>query len=543
MQIRRFISILSLAMCLVLSLAGFALAAGFSDTRGHWAEEQINKWASSGLAGGYADGTFKPNKEVSRAEFVALTNRAFGIDTKEAAVSFGDVKPNDWYYKDVVAAKTAGYIGGYTDGTFKPNSPITRQEVASILVRLLDIAPTTEGLENFTDATQISDWSRGNIGVVAQKGLMRGMPDNTFMPLKSITRAEAVVSLDRALGYLSGEHKQVEPQLVVNSAIEGRVTLNGQLVKNATVRVFNPGSYKIHKDTKTSSDGYYKLDVKPGYYDITVATDKEVAYQSDIKVTANKVTTSDIALEKAAIIRGILKDSNGQVIKNTTLVFTTNPTFIVVTNNQGEYIVLVAPNRTYTVRAYELGKESQNPVIVVSNLNVGSAGQYNGDTLGVSFSGDTKPTPAGGGGGPVVQPKDITPPVLDRVQYTLNGQSYTLFKNPGNNYNINIPNSKVNNLTELKIIVIEESQTSIQVVGTDISSINIGQVIEDANLKELKPVDGKIIINLDRIAILLILVDFSSYPVGTQKYIEFKLTDASGNHSNFRVVINVVATV
>lgn len=538
---KRFIIILSLTMCLVLSMAGLAFAAGFSDTQGHWAGEQINKWADNGLAGGYSDGTFKPNQQVSRAEFVALTNRAFGIGKEETAAGFGDVKANNWYYDDVAAAKSAGYIGGYNDGTFKPNSPITRQEVASILVRLLDIAPTTEGLSAFTDAAQISDWSRGNIGAVAQKGLMRGMPDNKFMPLKSITRAEAVVSLDRALEYAPGEPKPVEPQPVVDSAIKGKVTLNGQLAKNATVRVFNAGSYEVLEDLKTGNDGYYKLELKPGYYDITVATENEIAYQSNIQVKANKVTTADLILEKAAVISGILKDSNDKAVKNATMLFTTNPTFSATTNDKGEYTVPVLPNRTYKVRAYEPGNESKDPVIVTNKLSVGGAGQHNMGSQEAPFSDDTS-TPAGGGvgtGGGTTD--DTTAPELDSVQYTLNGQSHTINKNSSNNYNINIPNIDDNTLSKLKIIVNEESQTSLQVTDTDIGSINIAKIIDDADLNELEPVDGKIIIDLDTIALFLRLVDFSKYPVGTQKYIEFKLTDASGNNSNFRVVVNVVS--
>jgi len=539
---KRFILILSLAMCLVLSMAGLALAAGFSDTQGHWAGEQINKWADSGLAGGYADGTFKPNQQVSRAEFVALANSAFDIGKEGTVAIFGDVKANDWYYNDVAAAKAAGYIGGYSDGTFKPNGPISRQEVASILVRLLNIAPTTEGLGTFIDAAQISDWSRGNIGAVAQEGLMRGMPDNKFMPLKSISRAEAVVSLDRALEYALGGQKSVEPEPVVNSAIEGKVTFGGQLAKNATVRVFNAGSYEVLKDINTGNDGYYKLELKPGYYDITAATEKEIAYQSDIQVTANKITTTNLNLEKAAVISGILTDSNDNAVKNATLVFTTNPTFIAVTNSQGEYTVPVSPNRTYTVRAYEPGNENKNPVIVNKNLSVGGEGQHNVGSQEAPFSDDTTSPGGGGGGGGSTETGDTSPPVLDSVQYTLNGQSYTINKNSSNNYNIDIPNSEDNNLSKLKIIVNEESQTSLQVTDTDIGSINIAKIIDEAGLNELKPVDEKITVNLDTIALFLRLVDFSKYPVGTQKYIEFKLTDASGNNSNFRVIVNVVVT-
>lgn len=540
---KKFILLLVLTMGFVLSAAGAVWAADFSDTRDHWAGEQINKWADRGLASGYSDGTFKPNKGVSRAEFVALVNRAFEISKKGATEDFADVKPGDWYHNDVATAKTAGYIGGYQDGSFKPQNPVTRQEVASILVRLLDIEPTTAGLEKFSDAARISDWSRGNIGAVVKIGLMRGMPDNSFMPLKSITRAEAIVSLDRALGYLSGGQKVVEPQPPVDSAINGTVTLDGQVVEDATVRVFKAGNYEVLKEIETGNNGKYNLKLDPGYYDITASTDKEVAYKSNIKVTANKITTANITLEKAAVINGILKDSNDKAVKDTTVLFTTNPTFVATTNDKGEYTVPVYPNRSYTVRSYEPDSENENPVIVSDNVSVGNAGQHNVGTQEAPFSVDEQSTPGGGGpgGGSGTGGGDTTAPVLDSVQYTLNGQSHTISKNSSNNYNINIPNLDNNRLSKLKILVNEESKTSLQVTDTDIGSINVARIINEADLNELEPTNGKITINLDSIAMFLGLVDFSKYSVGTQKYIEFKLTDASGNNSKFTVIVNVVA--
>ncbi len=378
-------------MCLLLALSGYAFAATFSDVQGHWAGKQIIEWADEGLAAGYSDGTFKPNKEVSRAEFVALVNRAFSIDKNVASAGFSDVSEGKWYYKDISAAKAAGYIGGYTDGTFKPNQTITRQEVASILVRLLSLTPTTEGIEEFADANQMPEWARSSIGAVAKNALMRGMPDKTFQPLESITRAEAVVSLDRAMDFTPGQ----EPPVALNSAIEGKVTLDGKAVEKATVRIFNADSYEVVNETQTDKNGSYKVELDAGEYDITATTDSEVAYKSDVKVSEDKVTNADLALEKAAIISGILKDKYGKVVKNTTVVLTTNPTFVAKTNSNGEFTVSVLPNKTYTVRAYDPGKETAEPVTLTSSLDVKDAGSQTVDLPKASFSVKTS---SGGGG-------------------------------------------------------------------------------------------------------------------------------------------------
>ncbi|AEG13898.1 Ig domain protein group 2 domain protein [Desulfofundulus kuznetsovii DSM 6115] len=189
----------TLVFCLLLALAGAAYA-GFSDLNGHWAQKQVEKWADKGLVGGYQDGTFRPNKAVTRAEFVALVNRAMNKQNTGAAVNFKDVRAGDWFYREVAAAVSAGYVGGYEDGTFRPNQPITRQEAASIISRLLNLGSGEASvLGKFKDAGRIGSWARGSVAAVVARGLMGGYSDGTFGPARSITRAETVVVLDRAI--------------------------------------------------------------------------------------------------------------------------------------------------------------------------------------------------------------------------------------------------------------------------------------------------------------------------------------------------------
>lgn len=116
--------------------------ASFADIAGHWAEKAINDWTTRELAGGYPDGTFRPDASITRAEFVALVNRAFGyteLATGQAlgtasSATFNDVAATDWYAGEIAqAAAAVGYIGGYPDGTVKPHNPVTRQEVSVML--------------------------------------------------------------------------------------------------------------------------------------------------------------------------------------------------------------------------------------------------------------------------------------------------------------------------------------------------------------------------------------------------------------------------
>ncbi|WP_270506128.1 S-layer homology domain-containing protein, partial [Paraclostridium sordellii] len=80
------------------------------DIDGHWAKNQIS----------YEDNTFRPDKQITRAEFVKLVNKYFGFNDKGVS-NFKDINKNNWYYNDVCIAIKAGYINGYEDNTFRPD--------------------------------------------------------------------------------------------------------------------------------------------------------------------------------------------------------------------------------------------------------------------------------------------------------------------------------------------------------------------------------------------------------------------------------------
>jgi hypothetical protein len=101
-------------------LSASAAAMQISDIQGNWAEPQIRDWVNKGLAAGYEDGTFGPDNNISRAEFMALANRAFGFKST-VSTSFSDVSAADWFAGEVGKALDAGYISGYQDGNADQN--------------------------------------------------------------------------------------------------------------------------------------------------------------------------------------------------------------------------------------------------------------------------------------------------------------------------------------------------------------------------------------------------------------------------------------
>ncbi|MEK3881159.1 S-layer homology domain-containing protein [Paenibacillus sp. FSL M7-0420] len=177
----------------------YADAGQMADIKGHWAESDIQQWLDQGLINGYPDHTFRPGAEVSRGEFVALVNRAYKYsDTK--AISFKDLKPENFAYIEVQKATAQGYISGFSDNTFRPDKPITRQETAVILSRILgfDSKGATASVSSL-DANLIPAWSRPAVQYLLDQGIMSKNADGTFQPQRNMTRAETVVVIKKAL--------------------------------------------------------------------------------------------------------------------------------------------------------------------------------------------------------------------------------------------------------------------------------------------------------------------------------------------------------
>ena len=149
--------LLPLALTAAMIVPSVPAMAAPSDIAGHWAESVITQWQSKGLIQGYEDGTFKPGNTITRAEFVTLMNNAKGF-WSEGSINFSDVKNGSWFYSAVARAVAAGYVKGYSDGSFKPGNTITRAEVTTIVNRMLDrsadeayVDRHADELEQFTD--------------------------------------------------------------------------------------------------------------------------------------------------------------------------------------------------------------------------------------------------------------------------------------------------------------------------------------------------------------------------------------------------------
>jgi DMSO/TMAO reductase YedYZ molybdopterin-dependent catalytic subunit len=168
-----------------------------TDIAGHWAENNIKRLFDLGVVTGRPDGTFKPNDNITRAEFAAILVRAFELEQQGDKV-FTDTATH-WAREIISTAAYHGIVSGYDQNTFGPNDPITREQMAAMVVRAAQLVPVREA-PTFSDSASISPWAKETVAKVTASGIMSGYPDGTFRPQGKATRAEAATVVVNLLG-------------------------------------------------------------------------------------------------------------------------------------------------------------------------------------------------------------------------------------------------------------------------------------------------------------------------------------------------------
>lgn len=174
----------------------------FTDVAKHWAEASINRASVDGWVNGYANNSFRPDQEITRAEFVTMLVKALGYKEMEddTAISFSDNKDiEDWMRQSVVLAVKHKLVFGYEDGSFQPNALMTRTEMTAIIVRALNLSLAADSSTKFSDDKEIPDWAKPFVALAAELGIVQGREANLFVPNGTATRVEAVVLIQRML--------------------------------------------------------------------------------------------------------------------------------------------------------------------------------------------------------------------------------------------------------------------------------------------------------------------------------------------------------
>ncbi|THF74292.1 S-layer homology domain-containing protein [Cohnella fermenti] len=186
-------------------LAVLEYRKSFADVpQSHWAARVVQVLAARHIASGVSDERFEPSRPATRAEFMALLVKALELPKTDTTLPFVDAKEGAWYMSDLSSAFAAGLIQGTEGGALAPDASLTREEMATLLVRALGIlqgnaaasaegdqaAQATQAAQAIRDRNEVSSWAKENVSKALAEGLMRGKGSGLFDPHSLASRAE-----------------------------------------------------------------------------------------------------------------------------------------------------------------------------------------------------------------------------------------------------------------------------------------------------------------------------------------------------------------
>lgn len=165
----------------------------FADVQNHWAKAAIEEAVALGFVKGYEDHTFKPDGHVTRAQLAVILAGALKLEQAADVADTPDQADIPGYAAAAVAqVRAAGLLVGDADGAFRPNAKLTRAELASIVARAAGLDIVAGAVPAFRDADAIPTWAQPSVAAAVEAGLMSGRGDDLFAPAEAATRAEAV---------------------------------------------------------------------------------------------------------------------------------------------------------------------------------------------------------------------------------------------------------------------------------------------------------------------------------------------------------------
>ncbi len=214
-----FCALLLIALLVIASLAavvpGAQGAVIFSDIQNHWARNNIQEMADQGRLKGYGDGTFQPDRVITRAEFAHLIVDSLGLSEINGK-GFEDTVGH-WAEKSIKTASEHGIIDGYNQSKFGPDDFITREQAAVILVKALGI--TAGNGQDFVDIGAVSYWALDAVKCASTHGILSGYPDGSFKPKANVTRAQAAVILQRSMELMGNIPAEPKEEAVYTSPV------------------------------------------------------------------------------------------------------------------------------------------------------------------------------------------------------------------------------------------------------------------------------------------------------------------------------------
>ncbi len=273
---KKLMTLLLAAAVIAAGLPVSASAAVFTDVpRNAWYAGYVSDLVGKNIINGTSPTTFSPEKSLTRGAFSKILATSFLSETELAAYntkgSFKDVTTGHWSNRYVNWASENGIVNGYEDKTFRPDKPITRQDIAVMLTRFaratLRSMSATETAKNFADIGSIASYALPSVQVCQRAGVIDGYDDNTFRPKSIATRAEAVALYSRFL-----EKCIVNPNYIVT-----RKRIAGVSVKaiefdatkyNASLVMANNAVYGAESSSSIVSRTKASVAVNAGFFDL-----------------------------------------------------------------------------------------------------------------------------------------------------------------------------------------------------------------------------------------------------------------------------------
>ncbi|WP_160032069.1 carbohydrate binding domain-containing protein [Paenibacillus sp. An7] len=206
----------------------------YKDLGSSWSQSAVLRMQNMDLLQGYADGTFKPNHEINRAEFVMILDRVFGFTGGTETHSFTDVTAGDWYYDALTRANGSGIIQGTDVDRLSPKQPITREEAAVMVDRAFQLSSGVEDekeLSKFHDANDISNYTKKALTFLTSNHIMKGY-QGKLNPKFPITRAETASLLAAMIADIKTSPGTYESSVGGNLIVRSSdVTLKNTIIK------------------------------------------------------------------------------------------------------------------------------------------------------------------------------------------------------------------------------------------------------------------------------------------------------------------------
>lgn len=256
---KRYISVF-LTFILMFSLAVPAFAAsdttGFSDVdENAWYAGAVVYVRNHGLMSGTSGTTFSPDQEMTRAMLATVLYRAAGAPEVSGSSSFSDVATGTWYHDAILWASQNGLVGGYGNGLFGVNDPVTREQMITIIWRYAG-SPSDGSGSVFADAQQISSYARDAVSWSSANGVISGVGGNRFDPKGVVTRAQAAMVLMNYYKNISQELAEMKIEIIV-----GGQTFAATLNDNEAARaLMEKLPMTLNMDELNGNEKYYYLD-------------------------------------------------------------------------------------------------------------------------------------------------------------------------------------------------------------------------------------------------------------------------------------------